>query len=192
MTHRLFCCLGSCVPAGRVFGGPGSSFVGLWCLTLTGTHVLYRGPWPYGPGPRGLGGNRTLVWPDLGMEFPCHKPFSPASVPGYAPEGWENLEFHVAGQFSPAGMGRHCGPQAGHGLKGQQPQIARASGLVVQDPTPSRTIVSRGRRPGDYYGASWYARVSLVDHNTDRQLRELDAAGCDRICTDHGVSGTRI
>ena len=37
-----------------------------------------------------------------------------------------------------------------------------------------------------------YARVSLADQNTDLQLRELDAAGCDRIYTDHGVSGTRI
>jgi DNA invertase Pin-like site-specific DNA recombinase len=37
-----------------------------------------------------------------------------------------------------------------------------------------------------------YARVSLADQNTDLQLRELEAAGCDRIYTDHGVSGTRI
>jgi DNA invertase Pin-like site-specific DNA recombinase len=37
-----------------------------------------------------------------------------------------------------------------------------------------------------------YARVSLADQNTDLQLRELDAAGCHRIYTDHGVSGTKI
>ena len=37
-----------------------------------------------------------------------------------------------------------------------------------------------------------YARVSLADQNTELQLRELDAVGCDRIYTDHGVSGTRI
>lgn len=36
-----------------------------------------------------------------------------------------------------------------------------------------------------------YARVSLADQNTDLQLRELDVAGCDRIYTDHGVSGTK-
>ncbi|WP_423185057.1 recombinase family protein [Arthrobacter sp. NyZ413] len=37
-----------------------------------------------------------------------------------------------------------------------------------------------------------YARVSLADQHTDLQLHELEAAGCDRIYTDHGVSGTRI
>ena len=37
-----------------------------------------------------------------------------------------------------------------------------------------------------------YARVSLADQNTDLQIRELEAAGCDRIYTDQGISGTRV
>ncbi len=36
------------------------------------------------------------------------------------------------------------------------------------------------------------ARVSLADQNTDLQIRELEAAGCERIYKDHGVSGTRV
>jgi DNA invertase Pin-like site-specific DNA recombinase len=35
-----------------------------------------------------------------------------------------------------------------------------------------------------------YARVSTADQNTELQIRELDAAGCERIYRDHGVSGT--
>ncbi|MGO4431740.1 recombinase family protein [Paenarthrobacter sp. RAF9] len=37
-----------------------------------------------------------------------------------------------------------------------------------------------------------YARVSLVDQNTDLQIRELEAAGCERIYKDQGISGTRV
>lgn len=37
-----------------------------------------------------------------------------------------------------------------------------------------------------------YARVSLADQNTDLQIRELEAAGCERIYRDHGLSGTRV
>ncbi|WP_234754164.1 recombinase family protein [Arthrobacter ramosus] len=36
-----------------------------------------------------------------------------------------------------------------------------------------------------------YARVSLADQNLDLQIRELEAAGCERIYKDHGISGTR-
>jgi DNA invertase Pin-like site-specific DNA recombinase len=36
-----------------------------------------------------------------------------------------------------------------------------------------------------------YARVSTVDQNVDLQHEALKAAGCRRIFTDHGVSGTR-
>lgn len=35
-----------------------------------------------------------------------------------------------------------------------------------------------------------YARVSTADQNTELQIRELEAAGCERIYRDHGVSGT--
>ena len=36
-----------------------------------------------------------------------------------------------------------------------------------------------------------YARVSTTDQNTELQIRELHAAGCERIYRDHGVSGTK-
>lgn len=35
-------------------------------------------------------------------------------------------------------------------------------------------------------------RVSLADQNTDLQIRELEAAGCERIYKDQGISGTRV
>ncbi|MGF6832412.1 DNA invertase Pin-like site-specific DNA recombinase [Paenarthrobacter sp. TE4293] len=37
-----------------------------------------------------------------------------------------------------------------------------------------------------------YARVSLAGRNTDLQIRELEAAGCERIHKDQGISGTRL
>ncbi|MFJ4264592.1 recombinase family protein [Paenarthrobacter nicotinovorans] len=37
-----------------------------------------------------------------------------------------------------------------------------------------------------------YARVSLTDQNTDLQIRELEAAGCERIYKDQGISGMRV
>lgn len=36
-----------------------------------------------------------------------------------------------------------------------------------------------------------YARVSMVDQNAQLQMDALKQAGCERIFTDHGVSGTR-
>ena len=36
-----------------------------------------------------------------------------------------------------------------------------------------------------------YARVSTADQNAELQLDALRKAGCDRVFTDHGVSGTR-
>lgn len=36
-----------------------------------------------------------------------------------------------------------------------------------------------------------YARVSTKDQDPARQIKELEAAGCTRVFTDHGVSGTR-
>jgi len=36
-----------------------------------------------------------------------------------------------------------------------------------------------------------YARVSTRDQDPTRQVHELTAAGCERIWTDHGVSGTK-
>ncbi|MCU6482748.1 recombinase family protein [Arthrobacter sp. A2-55] len=36
-----------------------------------------------------------------------------------------------------------------------------------------------------------YARVSTADQDTELQIRELEAAGCERIYRDHGVSGTK-
>ena len=37
-----------------------------------------------------------------------------------------------------------------------------------------------------------YARVSTVEQNADLQQTALNDAGCTRIYTDHGVSGTRV
>lgn len=36
-----------------------------------------------------------------------------------------------------------------------------------------------------------YARVSTADQDTELQIRELIAAGCERIYRDHGISGTK-
>lgn len=36
-----------------------------------------------------------------------------------------------------------------------------------------------------------YARVSTADQDTELQIRELEAAGCERIYRDRGVSGTK-
>ncbi|WP_207343961.1 recombinase family protein [Arthrobacter sp. E3] len=36
-----------------------------------------------------------------------------------------------------------------------------------------------------------YARVSTSDQDTEMQIRKLEAAGCERIYRDHGVSGTK-
>jgi DNA invertase Pin-like site-specific DNA recombinase len=36
-----------------------------------------------------------------------------------------------------------------------------------------------------------YARVSTADQDTELQIRELEAAGCERVYRDHGVSGTK-
>ncbi|WP_080417754.1 recombinase family protein [Burkholderia ubonensis] len=37
-----------------------------------------------------------------------------------------------------------------------------------------------------------YARVSTEEQNLDLQLIALEAAGCDRVITDHGMSGARF
>ncbi len=36
-----------------------------------------------------------------------------------------------------------------------------------------------------------YARVSTVEQNADLQTRALEEAGCVKVYTDHGVSGTK-
>ncbi|TDW26931.1 DNA invertase Pin-like site-specific DNA recombinase [Cryobacterium psychrophilum] len=36
-----------------------------------------------------------------------------------------------------------------------------------------------------------YARVSTTDQNTELQILELEAAGCERIYRDQGISGTK-
>ncbi|PCC41444.1 recombinase family protein [Brevibacterium aurantiacum] len=36
-----------------------------------------------------------------------------------------------------------------------------------------------------------YARVSTLEQNADLQIRALESAGCLRVYTDHGVSGTK-
>ncbi|MHA7177341.1 recombinase family protein [Arthrobacter sp. Sr24] len=36
-----------------------------------------------------------------------------------------------------------------------------------------------------------YARVSTAEQDTELQIRELEAAGCERIYRDHGISGTK-
>lgn len=36
-----------------------------------------------------------------------------------------------------------------------------------------------------------YARVSTADQDTELQIRELEAAGCERIYRDQGVSGIK-
>lgn len=37
-----------------------------------------------------------------------------------------------------------------------------------------------------------YARVSTVEQNADLQIRALNDAGCRKVYTDHGVSGTKV
>jgi DNA invertase Pin-like site-specific DNA recombinase len=44
---------------------------------------------------------------------------------------------------------------------------------------------------GVHMTALGYARVSLADQNPELQVRDLEAAGCERIYRDEGVSGTR-
>lgn len=41
---------------------------------------------------------------------------------------------------------------------------------------------------GDLYGD---ARVGTADQDTEMQIRELEAAGCEPIYRDHGISGTK-
>jgi len=36
-----------------------------------------------------------------------------------------------------------------------------------------------------------YARVSTLEQNADLQIHTLESAGCLRVYTDHGVSGTK-
>jgi DNA invertase Pin-like site-specific DNA recombinase len=46
-------------------------------------------------------------------------------------------------------------------------------------------------READHLTILGYARVSTADQNTELQIRELEAGGCERVYCDHGVSGTK-
>ncbi|WP_434614720.1 recombinase family protein [Arthrobacter sp. A5] len=48
-----------------------------------------------------------------------------------------------------------------------------------------------GRWRGRHITRLGYARVSTADQDTELQIRELEAAGCERIYRDHGISGTK-
>lgn len=65
------------------------------------------------------------------------------------------------------------------GVNGRQPEtvVSPVSADVEGD-----TTVSAG-------GVVGYARVSRPDQSLDRQRDALTGAGCDRVFTDHGVSG---
>ena len=60
--------------------------------------------------------------------------------------------------------------------------------LDGQNPTSVSEDVSRHVSAGSLVG---YARCSTVDQVLDRQVDALTEAGCDRVFTDHGVSGTQ-
>lgn len=47
------------------------------------------------------------------------------------------------------------------------------------------------RQAGAVVGTIGYARVSTSEQSAELQTKALQEAGCDRIFTDHGVSGTR-
>ena len=38
-------------------------------------------------------------------------------------------------------------------------------------------------------GKIGHARVSTLDQHPETRIEALDAAGCERVFTDHGVSG---
>ncbi len=52
-----------------------------------------------------------------------------------------------------------------------------------------RLKFSRGKMAGMNIG---YARVSTEDQNLDLQRQALEAAGCEKVYEDHGVSGAAI